>query len=58
MVCDRFSTFSVKCLDRARSARAPSGRLTKKIQRHDRYSLNSPPMTGPRTEAAPQTLAT
>jgi hypothetical protein len=39
------------------SAIAPSGRLTKKIQRHDRYSENSPPAVGPTTADMPQTLA-
>ena len=38
-------------------ARAPIGRLTKKIQRHETYSENTPPRVGPTIEAMPQTLA-
>jgi hypothetical protein len=34
------------------------GMLTKKIQRHDTHSENTPPSVGPTTDATPQTLAT
>src|ERR1700689_4356560 len=35
------------------NAAMPNGRLTKKIQRHEKYSTMNPPRSGPMTVAAP-----
>jgi hypothetical protein len=40
------------------AASRQSGMFTRKTQRQETYSLNTPPSAGPTTEAVPQTLAT
>ena len=60
-------TTSIRCVRRCRvswkdrrnihHATRQSGMLTKKIQRQEMYSLNSPPSSGPTTADMPQTLA-
>ena len=37
------------------NASRPSGTFTKKIQRHERWSVRNPPTSGPITLAAPNT---
>ena len=58
MRCERCWTDSVKLRASITTASAPSGRLMKKIQRHERYSEKSPPSVGPTTDEIPHTLAT
>ena len=50
-------TFSRKRRWIISAARTQIGMLTKKIHRHDTYSLNTPPRVGPITEDMPHTLA-
>ena len=51
------STFSWKRRVSTQAAASPSGMFTKKIQRQDRKSENTPPRAGPTTDAIPHTLA-
>ena len=52
MVCSRFWNGTFMVLTTTTSASAPSGRLMKKIQRHDAASVSVPPSSGPATAAA------
>ena len=57
IVCSRCTTFSWKLRTSIHTASAPTGTLTKKIQRHEPYWANSPPRVGPSTDETPHTLA-
>ena len=51
MECSRTLNGSFIVLTTTISARIPSGRLMKKIQRHETLSVSVPPASGPATAA-------
>ena len=58
MRCCLRATFSLNLRISHHAASAPSGMLTKKIQRQFRKSTKIPPSAGPTTAEIAQTLAT